>query len=169
MSVILLHSGQSGVERGAQRAAVTLGIPVTGVCSKDCRDEFGPFPPELAGTLTVAPIRGSRAVVAANLDLASAVVIVVPEAPAVTSFTGMGDLIRQARRRDVPALVADPTTDPGAVRAWLTQVSATRVLVTGPRKTRWPEGERAGWSLVAGFDPLGIAIGTASADSSREL
>jgi hypothetical protein len=151
--MIVIHSGQTGVERGAQRAASSVGLPLGGFSSADRRDELGPLPDEIARDLTPCGERGSRAPIRANLEIASGVIVVVPDASTPRQFTGIGVVLQSARARGVPYKVADERTDPEDLAAWSRRLPATsgpvRLMVTGPRETRWAAGSKVSWKIVA--------------------
>ena len=151
--LVVIHSGQTGVERGAHRAAETVGLGATGFSTLDERDELGPLPHAIARALTPCHERGSRAAVRANLQIASGLVVVIPNRNTPDRFTAMRNLIGSARSHGVPYAVVDPTSDLDEVRHFvegLTPSSGTvRVMVTGPRATRWAQGERIAWQVVA--------------------
>jgi len=150
--LFLLHSGQTGVERGAHRAATTGGIAIAGFMPIDGRDELGPVPGDIAAHLTPCFERGPRAAVRANVALASGVLLVVPDRRHVDTFTGMRAVMTSVRGARVSSFVCDPTTDVLEVAAWAGALAETsgsvRVLVTGPRGTRWLDGEATARRLV---------------------
>jgi hypothetical protein len=149
----VIHSGETGVERGADRAARALGIPISGYCRHNARDELGPLPAPIAADLTACQTRGSRSPVSANLELASAAIIVVPRAAMAAAVTGVDVVLRLARAMKVPYQVVDDQTDLSALAAWVRALpreeDKLQLMITGPRGTRWQEGERLGWRAVA--------------------
>lgn len=150
--LVIVHSGQTGVERGAHRGAVAAGISVAGFMPVDARDELGPVPDDVARDLTPCFERGPRAAVRANVALASGVLLVVPERRHVDKFTAMRAVMTAVRGARTKALVCDPTSDVDEVAAWARGLPETsgsvRVLVTGPRGTRWANGEGVARRLV---------------------
>lgn len=151
--LIVLHSGQTGVERGAHRAAVAAGIEVAGFMSIDRRDELGAIPPDVARYLTPCFDRGPRPAVRSNVALASGVVIVVPDRRHVEKVTAMNAVLGAVRRAGVPWTACDLSSDCDAVSRFARGLQATsgsvRLLVTGPRGTRWLEGESLAHRLVS--------------------
>lgn len=150
--LVLLHSGQTGVERGAHRAAVAVGVEVAGFMPLDKRDELGPVPTDVAGLLTSCFDRGPRPAVRANIALASGILLVVPDAAQAEKFTAMSAVIQAARSARAPLFACDPSTNTDEVVRWLRRVPETsgsvRILITGPRSTRWPDGEAVARRLV---------------------
>ena len=149
---MIVHSGQTGVERGAHRAAVSGGIAIAGFMPVDARDELGPVPPDVAAHLTPCFERGPRAAVRANVALASGVLLVVPDRRHVDKFTAMRAVMTAVRGARAPSFISDSTTDVLEVATWARQLPETsgsvRVMVTGPRGTRWLDGEGVARRLV---------------------
>lgn len=147
----LLSSGQTGVERGAMRAAIALGIPVQGVCEARRIDEWGPLPAEIGALLTPCSVQGPQAAVSANLERATAVLFVLPRREMAGRTPSVAAVRRKVKKRELPFFIADPMTDVAEARTWLREatVGSASLLVTGPRQTRWPDGERAGWRIVS--------------------
>ena len=151
--LVIIHSGQTGVERGAHRAAVAAGLSVAGFMPLDKRDELGPIPADVAQMLTPCFDRGPRPAVRANIALATGVLLVVPDAGAPEKFTAMSAVMQGIRSARAASLVCDPNTNLDDVVRWahaLPETSgSTRVMVTGPRGTRWPDGETVARRLVS--------------------
>src|SRR5215213_5822285 len=95
--LVIIHSGQTGVERGAHRAAVTAGLSIAGFMPLDRRDELGPIPADVAEVLTPCFDRGPRPAVRANIALASGVLLVVPNAAMPEKFTAMTAVLQGIR------------------------------------------------------------------------
>ncbi len=163
--LVVLHSGQTGVERGAHRAAIATGIEVAGFMPVDRRDELGAIPVDIARYLTPCFDRGPRPAVRANVALASGVVLVVPDRRHLDKVTAMNAVLGAVRRANAPWLACDPSTDPDAVvrfaRALPETSGSVRLLVTGPRGTRWIEGESVAHRIVSN-----LAIGDASTSAA---
>jgi hypothetical protein len=156
--LVIIHSGQTGVERGAHRAAIAAGLSVAGFMPLDKRDELGPIPADVADLLTPCFDRGPRPAVRANIALASGVLLVVPESLTPEKFTAMSAVMQGIRTARVPSLVADGRTNTDDVMKWARQLpetsGSTRLMITGPRGTRWPDGESVARRLVSA---IGIA------------
>lgn len=153
MALIILHTGQSGVERGADRAARAVGIGVEGFSTYERRDELGALPPEVAKDLVPCPQRGARSALRATLDRANVLVVAVPDAREANANTGIEALRRNARACGVPHWIVDPSSDLDALALQLRKLELLtdplHIMITGPRYTRWREGERVGWRVVA--------------------
>jgi CheY-like chemotaxis protein len=152
VALVITHTGQSGVERGADRAARTVGFEVEGFCTFEGRDELGPLPADILADLERCERRGARSAVHATLEHSDIVVIAVPRASHANTNAGIEALRRLARAARVPHWIVDPFTDLDEVASRLRRLEATadplRVMVTGPRLTRWQSGERLGWNVV---------------------
>lgn len=150
--LVIVHSGQTGVERGAHRAAVAASLALAGFMPVDRRDELGPVPEDVAACLTPCFERGPRAAVRANVALASGVLLVVPDRRHVDKFTAMRAIMTAVRGARTKVFIADPAIDTDEVAMWARGLPETsgsvRVLVTGPRGTRWGEGEGVARRLV---------------------
>ena len=143
--LVIIHSGQTGVERGAHRAASAAGISIAGFMPLDKRDELGPVPNDIAEQLTACFDRGPRPAVRANVSIASGVLLLVPDAARAEKFTAMAAVLQAVRSARAPLMACDPQTNLDDVVWWVKHLpetsGSTRLLVTGPRATRWPEGE----------------------------
>ena len=153
MAIVVLHTGQSGVERGADRAARAVEIAVRGVCTFEQRDELGMLPAEILADLTPAARRGARTALRETLDRANVLVIAVPDAARANENAGIEALRRAARAAGVPHWVVDPISDYGELGTRLRRMELLsdplHVMITGPRATRWKDGERIGWRTIA--------------------
>jgi hypothetical protein len=154
MAIAILHTGQTGVERGACRAARATHFPVSGICNHSCRDEFGALAPEYAAELICCAERGVRSALRATLETANAVVIGVADVERANDVTGIRTLRQHARSLGLPCWLVDPQSDLSTIAARLrelerTQPHVVRVMVTGPRLTRWQGGESLGFRVVS--------------------
>ena len=150
---MVIHSGQTGVERGAHRAAVAHGIQIAGFMPLDRRDELGPVPPDVAKNLTPCFDRGPRPAIRANVALASGVLLVVPDRKQPGKFTAMQAVLNAVRAARTQALACDLTSDLDEVVKWARSLPETsgsvRLMVTGPRGTRWQEGESVALRFIS--------------------
>jgi CheY-like chemotaxis protein len=161
VAIIVLHTGQTGVERGADRAARAVGMSVEGFCTFERRDELGALPLEVVADLSACEQRGARSALRATLERADVLLIAVPHSAQANSNTGIEALRRAARAGGVPHWVVDPTTDLDPITLRMRQLEQAteplRIMVTGPRFTRWREGERLGWRLIAQLSLTAVA------------
>ena len=147
----ILHSGQTGVERGAHHGAVACGLPVRGFMRPERRDELGPLPDDVACVLTPCDDGGQRAAVLATLGLATAVVLVVPDIRLAIRRRTSTWVLRGARAKQVPYWMCDGETSVTDIASWYAKLASDvdhRILVTGPRATRWKDGESVARRLV---------------------
>jgi hypothetical protein len=125
----------------------------------DTRDELGQLPSDVASMLTTCFERGARPAVRANINLASGVLLVVPDSTRADKFRAMAAVIQAIRSARVPMLACDPKTNLDDITSWVKQLpetsGSTRIVVTGPRGTRWIEGESIARRIVSA-----IAIAT---------
>ena len=132
---------------------MAAGLSVAGFMPLDRRDELGPIPLDIAACLTPAFERGPRPAVRANISLASGVLLVVPNATTPEKFTAMAAVMQGIRSARTPSLVCDASSNLDDVGRWargLAETSgSTRLMVTGPRGTRWGVGEGVARRLVA--------------------
>jgi hypothetical protein len=151
--LFILHSGQTGVERGAHHAAIAAGFRVAGFMPLDARDELGHLPEDIASCLTPFFERGPRRAVHANIRLASGVLLVLPRAHLLAKSTGMRAIQQRAKAAAIPCFVADLESNVDDVVRWMRALretsGSTRVMVTGPRETRWSDGEKIARRFVA--------------------
>lgn len=154
--ITILHSGQTGVERGAHRAAVAHGLRIGGLCTCDSRDELGVIPGDVLASLTPCDERGPRQAVRANILAATAAIIVVPRIEDARSVAGIADAQTLIRACGLSMLVCDPLTNEDDVLAFARGSGAdAKVVITGPRATRWREGEAVARRLVASLARAG--------------
>jgi hypothetical protein len=147
------------VERGADEAARLARFAVAGFMSPDRRDEFGLIPSHIAADLVAHHDRGHRPALAANLEIASAALVVVPDRTTASKCAPMGWVVTRIRSKGLPSLICDPSTSLTDVALWCTAISETcgsrRLAVVGPRATRWPNGERIARRLVSAIFSTG--------------
>jgi hypothetical protein len=116
--LVIVHSGQTGVERGAHRAAIAHGLAIAGFMPLELRDELGPIPADIAALLTPHLARGPRQAVLANVQIASGVLLVVRDAARAHRETGMAAVLQAIRDVELPHLICDPMTNLEDVARW---------------------------------------------------
>lgn len=154
MAITILHTGQTGVERGACRAAKIMQLEVGGFSTFESRDELGHLTSEIAENLVRCEQRGVRSALRATLETANALVLVVADVMRMRSTTGVASLQRHARMLHIPCWIVDPTSDFAALATELRDLEhatprGLRLLVTGPRFTRWSGGHELGMRVVS--------------------
>lgn len=154
--ITLLHGGQTGADRGAHEAAIANGWHVTGYMPRDQRDERGLIPEDVARMLMPHDKIGYGARTEANVAMANAALIVVPNAADRRATPGTSKTLDLTAARRLPLLVVDPAIDSAFVASWIwadllvcgAQLSlfeddirgrrgSTRLLVAGPRESKW--------------------------------
>lgn len=150
--VLILHSGQTGVERGAHHGALAAGLAVAGYMRAERRDELGPLPPDIAERLSPCTDRGHRAAASATLELATAVLLVVPDTAVAIRRRSATWILRGARAKGLPYRICDANTGIYEIGPWFETVPARDgqrcIMVTGPRATRWNAGEAVARRIV---------------------
>lgn len=136
MAVIekIVSGGQTGVDRAALDAAMSLGIPVGGWCPRGRRSEDGRIPDEY-------PLQETKA---SNYTYRTELNVRDSDGTLIVSggpLTGGTALTRSlARRLGNPVFVIDLRNDPSpdVADAWLATHSVQTLNVAGPRESQQP-------------------------------
>lgn len=161
----LIHGGQTGVDRGCHEAAIALGLPVEGYAPRDGCDEEGIIPSPVRERLWLCGEPGYMARTRWNLDRAHAVLVIVPDGTMPTITPGTRFTLDTARAHGKPRLACDPTWPTVLIRSWMMEwiiplagqnagatvwgkPVAPRLMIAGPRASRWPEGQDAARDLL---------------------
>lgn len=154
----LVSGGQTGVDRGAIRAAWELGLEVRGWCPPGRASEDGPIPPE-------APLRETpedRSPEAPdvprslrtewNVRDADATLVLSAAASATELDPGTAWALRCAERYGRPFLVVDPWSRSAAatVDRWLAPLEVRTLNVAGPSESTCPGIEERVFVLLVG-------------------
>lgn len=156
--ITLVHGGQTGVDRGAHEAAIDNGWSITGYMPRDQRDELGRIPPDVAKFLVPHDKTSYTARTEANVHASTALLIVVRDADDPRTTPGTAKTIDLAADRRLPLMIVDPRTDANVIARWiwsgLLMVSGTlplalephamepittKLLVAGPRESKWQD------------------------------
>jgi hypothetical protein len=161
--ILIVHGGQTGVDRGAHEAALNNGWLIAGYMPRDGRDELGKIPEGVARFLAPHDKPGLAARTEANVRAAAAALIIVRDMNDPRVTPGTAKTIDLAATRRLPRLIVDPTTDTMQIAHWIWNSQRvfgtlflplmappgdslgsipTRLLVAGPRESKWP-GARA--------------------------
>lgn len=153
--ITIVHGGQTGVDRGAHEAALDNGWLVAGYMPRDGRDELGRVPLDVARFLTPHEKTNYAARTAANVRSASAALIVVRDADDPRATPGTTKTIDLCKDRHLRCMIADPTMDAATIARWIwnellmihtlplpldthaLDPIPTRLLVAGPRESKW--------------------------------
>lgn len=163
-SIVILHGGQTGVDRGAHWGALDTGLPIAGWMPKAECDETGPIPEHVKLYLTRCTVgardSGYAARTGANVERSNAVLLVVQDHRRIgaTRGTALTHSIANDDRFGRPWLAIDPDTPIATVTTWVKQrlqelsdqgEFELRLLVAGPRASSWAAGERVARTFVA--------------------
>jgi hypothetical protein len=144
MNLVIVHGGQTGVDRGAHEGAIDNGWSVAGVMPKDGCDERGPIPADVYRCLSRCTIDGLAVRTEVNLDDAHAVLVVVPDSQDPYATPGTRLTLVGARKRRLPRLVAEPSVPIDLLAKWVRDAGRDRLtfklMVAGPRESRWASG-----------------------------
>jgi hypothetical protein len=153
--ITLVHGGQTGVDRGAHEAALDNGWRVAGYMPRDGRDELGRIPPDVARYLVPHDKTSYAVRTEANVRSASAALIVVRDADDPRVTPGTTKTIDLCADRKLRRMVVDPKTDAAQIARWIwndllmvctlplpfetmpLDPVPTRLLVAGPRESKW--------------------------------
>ena len=185
--ITVVHGGQTGVDRGAHEAALDNGWLVTGYMPRDGRDERGKIPEAVARFLTLHDKTSYAARTEANVQRASAALIVVHDADDPRVTPGTAKTIDLAAGRHLPRLIVDPTCDPARVARWIwsdlmmmtktlplpllgapLNPIPTRLLIAGPRESKW-SGARVETAVLLRRVALSLAEVAQPPDPKRDL
>lgn len=163
MTLVICHGGQTGVDRGAHLGAIDGALLIAGYMPRNERDERGMIPDDIRSVLWRCTVGerdgGYPARTHANIELAHAVLLIVQDVnnPAATPGSRLTYDLMQKRER--PWMIADPDTYAKDVQKWMTGLredhgsGELRLLVAGPRASRWANGEATARTLVASLSP----------------
>lgn len=131
----VVSGGQSGVDRAALDAALSLEIPVGGWCPKGRWAEDGPLPGRYPLRETESPDPDVRT--AANVRDSDATLVVI----AAISDAGTDRTVEAAQRAAKPFLIVDLANERNALAealAWLDVVQPRVLNIAGPRESSAP-------------------------------
>jgi hypothetical protein len=146
MNIQLIHGGQTGVDRGAHEAALENGWSIGGYMPKDGLDEFGLIPIDIAKFLKHCTIGGYAARTRVNIDIAHVVLVVVPAKQNPFATPGTRLTLQTARALGRPSIIIEAHSVVVPVAQWLWMWAGKggrdplRVMVAGPRASRWTDG-----------------------------
>lgn len=164
--IIVVHGGQTGVDRGAHEGAIANGWLLSGYMPRDRRDELGLIPADVAQFLVPHASSNYAARTEANVQMATAALIVVRDARDPRSTPGTAKTIALADRRRLLCTIADPSTDAAQIARWIWSDLLTigvpllpldglgfepaplRLVVAGPRESKWPGARTATAALL---------------------
>lgn len=157
--LIIVHGGQTGVDRGAHFGAVDAGLRLSGYCPRNERDENGPIPDDVAVHLRPSS-GGLRERTLDNIASADAVLVVVEDAARAPYATpGTAGTIITARKRGLATLVVDASWSYAVIGEWVVAnaklgADRHRLMVAGPRASLWAAGEAVARGIVSRLHSL---------------
>lgn len=159
MTLVICHGGQTGVERGAHAGALDTGLLIAGYMPRNQHDEAGWIPKEISDRLWRCIVGerdgGLPARMGANIELCHAVLFIVQDSERVEIDPDTELAFELAGKSKRPWMAATPDTLVKEIQRWMTGLredhgpGELRLLVTGPRASRWPNGEQVARSFVA--------------------
>lgn len=137
---VVVHGGQTGVDRGAHLGALDVGWLIDGFCPADALDERGLIPGDVAEHLTRRGSLSERTRL--NVTSCDALVMIVDRS-VKTSGTKLTLRLAKERRR-LHWIVGYPNDDYDVARqvCEMRLERGTRLMIAGPRASLWPSGER---------------------------
>lgn len=155
-SIVIVHGGQTGVDRGAHWGAIDAGLAVDGFMTSDARDERGLVPQDVAKHLRRHTTSSYSERTKTNVDFADALLVVVPDVDRPDRTVGTRLTLRLAEARQLPMIVAGQDSTGAALLEeifllpdeWWTS-GTQRLMVAGPRASTWRRGHDIAKYLVA--------------------
>lgn len=134
-SIIVISGGQTGVDRGALDAALSLGAEIDGWCPKDGQAEDGPLDPRYV--LKRHHSQGYRGRTVANVEDSDATVIIYWGEPK----TGTRETLKICLKKNKPfklidAELVEPEKAAEVVNNFINTHHATRINFAGPSADR---------------------------------
>jgi hypothetical protein len=168
MTVIIWSGAQSGVDRGSGIAALRAGFPIGGFMPRDEKDEYGEIPVTLEIDGRPYAYRrhfkkpthpGTAIRTRLNVETCAALLVIVEDAqkPWATPGTKLTLDERRIANPHKPYMVVDPTFDRDRVARWAVDLdiargkkgmAETRLMVAGPRASKWADGEQVAADFV---------------------
>ncbi len=153
MRLVIVHGGQTGVDRGAALVAQGMDLVVEGYMPKDLSDEAGPIPAWARRGLRPLKVEGYMQRTTANVVHCDLALVVVRDRHLPYATPGSALTLQAARSIGRPRFTADPDTPIAMVEAWLREKaphsSPVKLMVAGPRASRWEEGEFIARSILS--------------------
>lgn len=156
--IVIVQGGQTGVDRGAWRAARDAGVGRSGYMPRDQDDEYGPIPDDVKEGMEVCPFGGYAARTRDNVSSSDALVVVVRDVQRPHATPGTRLTLAEARRYHVMRRVVD-NASPSTISCLVENLGLIapftqprdrplRVMVAGPRRSMWREGEDVAYQVV---------------------
>lgn len=176
--LVVIHGGQTGVDRGAHKGALDAGFHVTGYMPSHGRDEDGPIPGAVACHLRRCAQPGFAARTRANLAITDSLLVVVENRADPYATPGTKLTLEEGRRLGLPRLIADEELPVAEVARWLWSIGLEsgrhravssssprptlamppchRLMIAGPRASLWPRGELVAAAIVRAIATVAV-------------
>ncbi|MCX4192581.1 putative molybdenum carrier protein [Methylophaga sp. OBS1] len=147
-SITVISGGQTGVDRGALDAALSLGAEIDGWCPKDGQAEDGPLDPRYV--LKRHHSQGYRGRTVANVEDSDATIIIYWGEPK----TGTRETLKICLKKNKPFKLIDaelvaPVKAAEVVYSFINAHRANRVNFAGPSAKKMPQGYKYSYELTA--------------------
>lgn len=148
--LVIIHGGQTGVDRGAHHGAISAGLQVDGFMPSDRRDEHGSIPDEAASHLRVCQAWGYAERTEANVAIADLVIVVAPPRYMYggTALTWQLADRKSVSRRILVSNMWEIESAVAVMRELRADRCAWRVMIGGPRASKWDIGETVTRNLM---------------------
>lgn len=150
MKFTIVHGGQTGVDRGAASAGYQ-SMPVEGFMPMDECDESGPIPKWVKDPLTPLKVPGLMQRTTANVVASDVILVIVEDRHHPYVTPGSALTLQVARSLSRPRLAVDHETPIAMIEEWIRAArhnNDTRLMVAGPRRSKWDIGEPIARSIV---------------------
>lgn len=155
--ILLVHGGQTGVDRGGHDGALANGWQIWGYMPADGCDELGLVPDDVAKYLDRCRQIGYPARTKANLLIADLLLVMVEDKqqPYATPGTRLTLTAAGKRKPYLERKVVDPSDGVDEIATWIADYRAGNqdwkvhlkkhvwLMVAGPRASKWRGGEAA--------------------------
>lgn len=155
--IVVVHGGQTGVDRGGHHGALANGWQVRGFAPADGCDEDGPIPDDVIAFLERHRVTGLSARTHENLRWCDLLLVMVEDKQKPWATPGTKTTLTMARNRKpyLERMVVDPSDGTAHIAKWILDYKIGNVhrlprlakhvwlMVAGPRRSKWVTGEVA--------------------------
>lgn len=148
--MIIIVGGQTGVDRGAHKAAWDKGLKVEGFMPKGCYDEDGPIPPGIAKDLQECSLEGYPARTAMNVEMAGGLLAIVGNVR-MKKTPGTFQTMQLAQLHNICVWCLDQFSsvwEIDDVARSIRSQGVSRLMIAGPRRSKWYNGENVARRIV---------------------
>jgi hypothetical protein len=152
VQITIVHGAQTGVDLAAHDAAVHAGIQIAGFVPADGSNEHGPIDPRVLAHLKPLREGGLLQRTIANVTTADAVLAIVEDRHTPYATGGTALSLQAAQSMHKPRRAVDASWPLDRLVTWVREAAAGRecfrLMVCGPRYSRWPGGFMVAYTLV---------------------